>query len=222
MFEKDWMALLKDAGVSSFHATQFFAKRDYRGLNDDLADVIHHHRLYPIGAGVDVNAFNDLTTGERRFVTGARMRGSKPITSGAQSQPYYLAFQYLVIEATNQAREDSIINFTFDRQNVLQAKALETYHDYVNHMSDESRRRKLGRISFDDSAKYPGLQAADMHTHLWYSYMSQRTGMTEARHSAMKKLTSKRGAMRLFDAERLEELLSGLSPEDRARIRAAS
>ena len=169
-----------------------------------------------------MRAFNDLTVGERRFVTGAFMKGSKPITSGAQSQPYYLAFQYLVIEATNQAGENTTINFMFDRQNVLQAKAELTFGEYVKHMSDESRRKKLGRIAFGASTDFPGLQAADMLTHLWYSYMSHGAGMGEARHRAIQTLTRKRDEMRLFNAERLEELLSGLSPADRASIRAAS
>ena len=93
--------------------------------------------------------------------------------------------------------------------------ARQTYEDYSRHWSDEERRKKLGSISFESSAAFPALQAADMLTHLWYSYMTDGIRMSEARHSAMSLVTKRREQIRLFNSERLEELLSGLTPEAR-------
>ena len=131
-----------------------------------------------------------------------------------------MVFQYLIVEATGRAKDGSSINFTFDRQNVLQARAEQTFSDYVDHMSDESRRQKLGSISFGDKDKIVALQAADMLAHLWYKYMEQREKMSGNRRYALHYLTRKSEAMRLFSTERLEEALSGLHPKDRARIQA--
>ena len=215
LFEEEWVRLIKNAGLSRFHATNSFGRRDHRSLTDDLAETISRHRLTLIGAGVEIEAFNKLSVEERQLATGAFMRGSKPVTSGAQSQAYDLAFQYLLIEATNRANVDSTIDFTFDRQTVLEARARQTYEDDARHWSDEERRKKLSSISFESSVEFPALQAADMLTHLWYSYMTDGIRMSEARHSAMSLVTKRREQIRLFNSERLEELLSGLTPEAR-------
>ncbi len=221
LFEEEWVGLLSEAGLSRFHATKLFGRRASRRRTDEFAETISRHGLFPIGAGTEIAAFNRLSVGERRFVTGAHMRGSKPVTSGAQSQPYYLAFQYLLIEATNRASVDGTVDFIFDRQTVLQAKARQTYEDYSSNLSDETRRKKLGSISFENSAEFPALQAADMLAHLWYSYMTDGLRMSEARHSAMSIVTKRRGELRLFNTERLDELLSGLSAEELEQIRAS-
>lgn len=245
-FERQWKEILARYSVSDFHAKRFFA-RDERGgrldcykgwpaekalsFLDNLLFCVDQRRLSPIGGAVQVPSFDALTYGERRFLTGGNFTADgRWLTSGAPSKPYYLALEHLLVEALNRASEDTTIHFLFDRQEVLGARAVQTFNEIVGRAPARSTSyctqplvgvEKLGRLAFGKCSKEPCLQAADLLTHSWYSYLSRGAeGLSDERRYAMNQLTRKRQDIRIYNTEGFELVLSKLPSEVRAALQA--
>lgn len=248
-FERNWEGVLGQYSVPDFHAKRFFA-RDQRGgrldsyadwsddkalsFLDELLSCVDQRRLFPIGGAVHVPSFDALTYGERRFLTGGNFTSdSQWLTSGAPSKPYYVALEHLIVEAINQARKDTLIHFLFDRQEVLGARAVQTYNEIVGRAAPTRRgsyysteppligAERLGRIAFGERKKEPSLQVADLFTHLWYSFLARGEKMSGERLHAMNRLTRKRQTMRIYNAEGFEVVLSALPPDVRTALQAS-
>lgn len=228
------MEVLRKYSISAFHATDFFG-RDKQGgrlgpyrswseaiakrFLEELTSAINQRRLYPIGGAVDVTAFNSFSTGERRFLTGGSWsKSGKLKSSGKPSEPYYLAFQTLLTEATRCANTDTLVHFVFDQQHVLEPWAVRLFKQIADGRKHKLWER-LGEISYADRRKKIGLQAADLHTHAWYRYLVRRNDMSKERFAAMDALTKRRRAMGIWSKDLMEELLSCVTPEERARLR---
>ena len=243
-FGPQWEAVLKDAGVEWFHARQFLGRDNhgrrlgpYAAWTDDearvflkkLADVINQRRLNPIGVAVDTGAFNALTQGERRWLTGGLWaarpddlsRGRWTHNTGAPTKPYYLAFQFFLVQAAQNAAKDAQINFLFDRQNVLQAQAINMFQQTVERglIKIEGYEKYLRWIAYGNSPDEPSLQAADLHTHAWYGALAYADDLACERSYAMDLLTKKRKVMGICNAEYMEQLLERLPADVRNRLR---
>ncbi len=244
--ERQWKKILAQYSVSDFHAKRFFA-RDKRGgrldyykgwsaekamsFLNDLLFCIDQCRLFPIGGAVDVPSFDALTYGERRFLTGGNFTADRRwLTSGAPSKPYYVALEHLIVEALNRASQDTTIHFLFDRQEVLGARAVQTFNEIVGRAPARSASyyaepligvEKLGHLSFGERPKEPSLQAADLLTHSWYGLLSRgEKRMSDERLYAMMGLTRKRQDIRIYNTEGFEIVLSKLPSEVRAALQA--
>jgi len=241
-FEPRWRTVLKDAGVEWFHAKQFFG-RDKRGrrlgpyakwLDNDarrflekLAGVINQRRVTPIGVAIDVAAFNALTEGERRFLTGGLWtappdlsRGRWTQNTGAPTKPYYLALQVFFVQAAQHSPKDAQINFLFDRQNVLQAQAINMFNQTVERgLAVDGQKKDLRWIAYGSSREEPSLQAADLRTHAWYGTLAYGGLLGWERAYAMDLLTKKSKVIGICNAEFMEHLLGELPVDVRDKLR---
>jgi len=242
-FKRQWEKILGKYSVPYFHAKRFFGRDStgerldcYKGWSPEkawsflteLLFCIDQRRLSPIGGAVHVRSFNALNDKEKRFLTGGNVRNDgKWLTSGAPSTPYFIAMQYLIVDALKHgSSKNTEIHFLFDRQNVLETRAVQTYNEILDTTANQYTERltgaeKLGRISFGESSKEPPLQAADLLTYGWYSFLSRgMEGLNDERHYATNHLTRKRDEIRIYNAEAFEIVLSKLSPEVRAALHA--
>jgi hypothetical protein len=240
-FEAAWQRVLAEFDVPYFHSKEFFNRSQGHGVYKHLSSAeamrflrallatMQTHRLSPIGGAVDVQAFDALTLGERRFLTGGNFTESgRWLSSGAPSKPYYLGLQHFVVEALMVAKPHTKVHLVFDRQHVLSARAVQTLQEIVSLPPEspwrETHHLDLSRISsmqFANSTEEPALQLADLHTHAWYSYFS-RGALGIEREVAMKEVSKKRNGMRMNNAEGFNILLARIPPDLRQRLQAAT
>jgi len=241
-FEPRWQAALHDAGVEWFHSKQFFG-RDKRGRRlgpyakwlasdaerflEKLALTINERRLTPIGVAIDVEAFNALTLGERRFLTGGLWaappdlsRGRWTHNTGAPTKPYYLALQSFFVQAARHTPKDAQINILLDRQNVLQAQAINMFNLTVERgLAVDGQKKDLRWIAFGSSREEPALQAADLRTHTWYANLVHGESLDSERDYAMHLLTKKDKFIGICNAEYMEGILGALPDDVRNKLR---
>jgi hypothetical protein len=235
LFSHEWQAILKDFGVSDFHAKGFFspvARRAhdvYRTWDNDKAEqfisrltkVINEHRLYPLGCAVNVPDFFTFTIGERRFLTGGIWNAKKGVfkTTGKPSAPYFAAFTYFVRVALDQTPEGARLHLVFDRQNVMESRACNTLEEMIAMPNLLPGSEKLGSISYYISPQEPALQAADLYTYGWQDYCTKNHSSSFLLKLAMSQLTIKDRGMSIFNLKGIEDNLAlNLPREERVRI----
>jgi hypothetical protein len=244
-FDDAWKALLKQADVTDFHATEFFGRTEdgkrigqYALWTDaqaeaylaSLTTLIDDSKLiHPIGRGVHVADFMSLTIGERRFLTGGVfLHGKFRRNTGAPTKPYYLAVIDSVIDATVGTPDGSVVHFLFDRQNVLGAQAINAFNVACKQLETEHPvvAARVGSMAFDDRAKFGGLQAADLLTHLWYCYAeSTITGkqVRGDRFDALEVLTQRKPRLAIQNLKAMRHDLDKHLPQDvLAKMRASA
>ena len=79
--------------------------------------------------------------------------------------------------------------------------------------------KQLRWIAYGNSPEEPSLQAADLHTHCWYSTLAKGEGLDLERSYAMDLLTKKRNVMGVCNSEYLGQLISKLPPQVQARLK---
>lgn len=241
--DRKWRKALNDFQVQVFHSKEYFhrqgdgnhPKSPYNGWSVKkaarflarLVSIISEEFVYPVGAMVDVKAFNALSYGEKRHLTGGITDGKgRWVTSGAPSQPYYLAMQGLLHESvteTVKVGSDAIGNFMFDRQNVVEAGATQLYYLLKTVLKDaHPHSGVLGGITFNDKSRFPGLQAADLLVYLWYGYLTRgATDMGIERALAFKVLLERRNNLTFIGADVIETILaSTFNDEERQLLRS--
>jgi len=176
-FDQAWRRALTAApGASDFHAHEFFGGRSpYRALLgserrafiDGLIGAVVDHRVFPFGAIVDAEAFMALSLGERRMLTGASRTETRWKSSGAPSQPYYLAFEHCIsIAPLRLARPGKVVDFFFDRQRSLAPWAIERFMEIKERRADLGPM--LGTCAFAARGGVAPLQAADLLAYCWH------------------------------------------------------
>jgi len=178
-FDAGWRAVTASSG--DFHAKRFFARDgtgkrvgQYRDLTDSqassqlrqLAAMITSRvgvgTLTPIGAAVDIRAFEALSESERRLLTGCFIHSRRGlINSGAPTKPFFAAFVHCVTEAARTAKGGAVVDFMFDR-NATFAPQIEQQVAVIRKHGPPEFVGRLGRIDFGPCAQSPGLQAADL------------------------------------------------------------
>ncbi len=220
-FEKAWAAILDTYQVPEFHSKDFFplqrrghvapfkdwsAAKASEFLGELLGILDRHRRIAPIGRAINVKDFQALPYDDRRLLTGGsillhnrvnrRRLDAKWKAHGAPSRPYLLAFQYFLVDALTAAKDGVGIHFVFDTQNALEARATETFREFIVEQSGAS----LESITFTDSKLKAGLQAADMHAYLWHRWLTERP-LTKDMTTAMTRICKKKETMGILDAE---------------------
>ncbi|MHB8516093.1 MAG: hypothetical protein ACYDCT_12020 [Dehalococcoidia bacterium] len=233
-FKTEWGHAL--GKVPAFHSKRFFGRDEnggrldhYRGWSEKDADnfingllsVIQRHRLTPVGGAIDLSAFNALSVGERRFLTGGhpKAHGGWELSTGAPTKPYYLGFRFLVQEALGLARAGARVHFVFDRQEVLRAHAKTTF-GRICRRAVPPTSVQLGDLTFEDCTQTVQLQAADLYANVWHAYLAKRSKLSTGALDALYQLTRKRKGMPVYQTEAFEANLHRLPAEIRKRLRA--
>lgn len=209
--ESDWAKVLSQYKTTEFHAKDFFGRNPNgkRGLYDnwtsakanafleDLLSIAKQHRLYPVGGAVDVEDFNTLTHCQKRFLTGGLIKQSRKwATSGAPSKPYYFAMNLLVVDALNHADPRTKVNFIFDEQVNLEARAVQTFRETVllGPLANGRSGDQIKSISFVRSVDFSGIQLADMYSYAWNRYLFRGQLAEEGIYRILDTITPKRAS----------------------------
>jgi hypothetical protein len=234
--EAEWAKVLKDHDVPEFKSTRYFARDslgnrvgEYAGWSDErateyrdrLLGIISTHVLLPVGAAVEHRAFGALTIGERRFLTGGRLRKDKPHKwkrTGAPSKPYMFAMLAAVGSVVQELRDYGSVrvNFFFDENTVIRDNAIKTYHDLKDNLKEEpdpivaAGASRMGFIGFDDSELQPRLQVADLLANAWHGEL---VGDKNEERALMFRAVEKRSRLEVFDNKRLDHMLSMLGEQ---------
>ena len=151
-------------------------------------------------------------------MTGAALHKSgKWKRNTGSTDPYYLAFQILLTEAVENADDDATVHFRFDRQNVVEAHAVKTFHETVERQAHPLYAR-LGSIAYVDSEMEVGLQAADLHSYAWYSFATKGSQIRQEVRQVLNVLSVGRKSMGVWREDMTEQLLSRLSPKQREQL----
>jgi hypothetical protein len=234
-FRKEWKFILDEYHVSEFHSKEFFKR--YRGPNIShgqyvgwstkkasdfelkLINCINRHHLNPTGSAIDIPAFNKLTLGERRFLTGALIKENvlSRTHHGAPGKPWFVPFRSFVQQSLSLAEDGTMVHLRFDEQNQMNKNALQIHKDMKEPYYLLPGKEKLGDLIFGDSKVNPELQAADMFSYSVYLYLRWKKGLiniNQEGEAAVLKLF-KRPGIGLHDAEQLEAHLKIAGPEFR-------
>lgn len=243
IFNQEWVKVLKNYETTEFHAKDYFGRNPQgkHGLYDRwslakastfleaLLSVVKPRQLYPVGGAVDVSDFNSFTLSERKFLTGGFINRSREwTTTGAPSKPYYFAMNYLVSEALFHVPPEVGVHFVFDEQNVLQARAQETFRETatVGLLSDGQRTEQMKSVTFIRSVDSPGLQLADMYCYAWNRLLTKNEqSVQEGILRILDVLTPKKvilgqPGIQISDRESFQKMLSKLPQDVQDRLKA--
>ena len=230
-----WKQTLKIYGIREFHAKDFFARDDvgnrvgeYRDWSDAKANafvdtltsaVKHSQEIGPISCCLVKTAWNDLSYGERRFITGGLFRAGKFRSSGAPSRAYFVPFQYCVINTAYYCRSGQKLHFVFDLNQQLEGFAHDLYALLKGQYSDISVKDRLGVLSFADSAEAVPIQIADLFSYLTSTFCDWRlTGRPASSfpedHLLRRMMANTRHKLnhQFLDRHGIEEVLAELPP----------
>lgn len=179
-FGAAWESVLSDHGASlrDFHAKDLMKCEAKRPLLIELAKTISRYAIYPVSMGIVVEDFDALTVEQRKWMTGATLRGGEVKTSGSPNKPYYVPFQLCLMRITTYAKIGGRVDFFFglDRSFAGYARSLfaQIKTGERNPRSEWRTKWALGGIDFPMATETPELQAADLLTHLTYLHMVER------------------------------------------------
>jgi hypothetical protein len=234
-FERTWRTTLKLYGVKEFHAKRFF-QRDSRGQRLDeytnwtdkkaddfireLINCIISVKVYPVSCSVVKAAWNRLTYGERRYLTGGIFDAGKFTTSGAPSKAYFVPFQFCIYMATDFCGRGQKVHFAFDLNKDLHGYSREVFK-LLKQLPGLSWGPKLGEPSWPTSFEAVQLQAADLLAYLLIKFMPTRFSNPKAKPDWMLRLAAGRqvsATMKFLDKKGLDDLM--LSRCSRDQIKA--
>jgi hypothetical protein len=190
-FGSRWPQIIKAAGepsVKEFHSTEFwysdgrrkgvFAKWSDTKADkfiDDLVQCIVDAKLFPTSAVLVIDEWKKLNKDERKLLSGGYydLATQAWIAHGASNRPYFLPFQFAVINPAIQCQPGLHVHYTFDLNKQFRHHALSLY----KLLKEDPRlkcRHRLGSIDLEVSEKAVGLQAADLFAYQTYKFGKQR------------------------------------------------
>lgn len=182
-FEPRWEKVLKDYGVTEFHAQHFWKRnkdprrgpkqgRDYNEFDgwsqeradaflDSLLTIIEDsNSIHPFASGVLATEWNQQSIDDRRMFTGA----SKLHPSGKPSKSMFLSFQRCVIRTATYCKPGIRVHYFIDEDKQTDAWATICYGElkrkYKEDRDDISD--SLGDLTPVDSVVARPVQAADL------------------------------------------------------------
>ncbi len=237
----------KDGKQREFHAKEFFQKATWQSsespyhgwkpqkaaaLLTRLLDTIHRYQLQPVGGACKNRDFFAYSEIERRFLTGAvlltRTRWHEDqfeVTQkllaheSAPTRPYFVVFPGFLVEAllACRAAHDSQIHIYLDRKRESEARALATFNTFKDHADTDTDA--LNDLTFADSEKEPGLQAADLYAYVWNRKLCDNLNAELTR--AFRVLTRKKADIRTADKRYFDDLLSKVKRDQANAIQRA-
>jgi hypothetical protein len=246
-FRRQWRRILRKYHVPEFHAKDFYQPerrkriKHYDGWPKEkeseflvaLLRTINECDIHPIGAAIHVPSFNAFDHDERRYLSGGLLAthafghpdGSTVVlkgdfkSSGAPSRPYMAIFQRFIGEALLKAPPKTIVHFTFDIQNALQVRAIETFHEqFKSRHLPPDLEAKAGSIRYANSVEEEPLQAADLCAYFWNRELNQSVRGRLLRQTA-EAFAVKSHYMTVFDREHLQGMLDSTLDDAVAQIK---
>lgn len=200
------------------------SNREAAVLMDRLLKIFESHSLHVIGTAVDTEVFNSLDSEQRAYLTGGaylqrvertlegdavleeRVVREHWLRPGKRSAPYFLPFQYVVVQAHNYAQSAGAEHrFIFDQQKQYEPWALELWE----------HRQSLDRLGyqtkapvFESKERFPGLQMADL---VAYIVRRKLEGTTRHRELAVyERLQYRAHEVGLADQGVIDQLVASL------------
>src|SRR5579863_6807321 len=177
-FEKEWNFVLEQymsdlpQNERYFHALEFYHNhRKYRAwkrgkresFENALFGVLRHSKANLYSCALQRKIFASMSEDERRLLTGGIHNGMKWIDFGAPTKPYFLPFQFCIIQAAQFLRETDKLFPVMSRQEQYKIHALELYEQMLNyHPALQCRSKLADDMIFSDPKKVAALQASDL------------------------------------------------------------
>jgi len=236
-FKRSWERVLRVYEVPKFHAIELFhGKKQYRAwprekrrqFLDELIAIIHWHQIVPVGVAVDTEAFSALSLDERRYQTGAHLEmrfeiardkledefntsiHNKFTTSGAQSRPYFVAFNHFLSDVFDVAPPGALLHIVLDAQTVVGPRAEQTFNE-IWEGGGYPENKCFVSLDFADSLDSLPLQAADLYTYAWARCLNNRmTVVSEDVRHVLRELVEKGRIPQVVDTEYFQRELAEL------------
>lgn len=179
IFDENWRHTLSSHGLAlaDFHAKDLIKNSKYQPLLSDLARVISQHKkIHPVSFGIVVEDFKSFSSLQRKFMTGAIVKGSKLLSSGCPSKPYFVPFQNCMRAVTEYAPAGGKAHFFFGVDRPFAGYAAEMFRqtkEFPVPHSEWKTKDRLGDPSFPLASETPQLQAADLLVHVAYLHLSK-------------------------------------------------
>lgn len=234
-FDDGWNQVLGKYEVPEFHSSDFFqlssnlsSSSPYRHWSldkralfvEELTNVINGlPNINPVGGAINIRSFLRYSEGARRYFTSAHVTQDGRIVrnSGTPNKPYHAAFTFFLCEALMQAKPKTRVHFVVDQYKQEEKYALQVFNSLKKNPNPPWG--KLGSIIFADRRQEPGLQAADLLNHLWYSFLEHGvSGMGKERYDAWQYVKKRREGMRVADEEYFDMALATLTPVQLERL----
>jgi hypothetical protein len=215
-----------------FHAWEFFqrqawesSRNPYHGWSDkkaadflsDLLDAIHRYDLQPIGAAVNAADFFAYSEDQRRYLTGAALRLRTTWREdqfevnerllkhqSAPYRPYFVAFVGFLVDAIYacSAAKEPEVQLSLDRKTESETRALEVFNSLKSTVPEAA---SLVSLTFEDSEKEQGLQAADLLAYAWYRELTSNVNSTLLR--VLRSLTRKKAGIKAMNKKLFDSIL---------------
>lgn len=217
----------------------------YSGWSDQKASVflghllrhLNAHYVRTIGAAVKVSDWEALNHSQRRFLSGgiinmqARIEEDGNVslagafrTDGAPSRPYMPALHGFITEALLATPDDgTLTQIILDRHRTYENGALQVF-DQQFASADAAERppgleRRLGDLSYADSAREEALQAADLYTYLWNRALRERVNSALLRQAYDGVNRPRQSRLRVMDKRHFDNALRSLGDDASRQIR---
>lgn len=194
-FERDWRFILDDYMVNIleldryFHALEFYGNhKKYRTWSSAkrksceaaLFRAINDRELALFMSTIDSAVFFSMTVDERRYLTGGQHNGIKWKHHGAPSKPYFLPFQFCMIQSANFIRDGDKVFPVMSWQEQYKMKAVELYKLMLNTEPPLQCRDKLAdEVVFSNPKKVAALQASDLAVY-WFGQFNNWKKRTQS------------------------------------------
>ena len=229
-FEKVWGPY---GNETAFHGKDFFAHKpggdrggEFGGWSDTrsrryfraLLKAIAEAKLTPISSRLDLTAFWEFSTEDRRIITGNHSPDPKFRLPGAPSKPYHLPFAWVIVRSVRlqeHKNPDLKVNFLFDENRQMAGRAFEVYRLLKKRAEkiDPPFADRMAAIAFGSRRQNLGLQAADLLAYTLSHTLADRhpphQELREASEVFLRKCT---GELTIWDKERMAKLLPPQTP----------
>lgn len=229
-----------------FHAKEFFQRARWRShespyhrWNEAKAEVflnrlletIHRYHVAPIGGAANTEDFFTYSESDRRRLTGAPLVTETHWYGGefeiidklvehesSPNRPYFVVFPGFLLEAVRKSGKvgDCRVHIWLDRQPAIEARALEAFDSFKEYCRIPEIAN-LGPITFEESEKEVGLQAADLYAYVWNRKLAG-SRMTKQLSKAFQVLTKKKPNIMVADRRYFDSLLAYLIQDQAAAI----
>lgn len=238
-----WGKTLLKYEVHEFHARRFFGRDDfgnrldeYKDWTDDKAKAFINalvsaveasKKINPISCSLVKEAWNELSYGERRYISGGMYSAGKFKTSGAPSKAYFLPFQYCIVNTAHYCGVGQRVHFIFDLNEQFKGFAHDLYALLRGEHSKISVKDRLGPLTFETSLHAVPIQVSDLFNYLtakWCEWNIEKRSSPFPHAGLLGKLvenTRHTESHKLLDRNGLAELLEQLPADMRKHLKAA-
>lgn len=224
-FERDWRKALSNhlVPLEKFHAKDLikrrgffmnFSKRAYLALIHDLLKAITAYEIFPIISAVLISDFFHFSLNQRKFLTGAKIKNGRFVTTGCPTKPYFLPFQNCLGMVSDYTPSGNKMHFFFGLDRTFSEHATDLFRE-IKLTDGLPYRDKLGDPAFPLAKETPQLQAADYLSYAVYLDMQERFGQWEKKAPPELRVAISKGKskhdFKYLDENTMNGLMEGIS-----------